>query len=70
MRNTIAVQRTRSAGVGSVAAAGRVKRLMSGMLRELAAFVQEVRRIPEYTDQAEAVDRRLRRAQSSRSHPG
>ena len=67
MRNTMVYEQSDVARNGARAAPGAAPRgLLSGIRKFMAAVVEEILRIPDYIDQAEALREGLRRAHSNR----
>jgi len=67
MRNTMAYERSGGArSGGGEASTSRPWALLSGIRMFMAAVVEEIMRIPDYIDQAEALREGLRRAHSNR----
>lgn len=66
MRDMIAYERSGGRSGGYAAAAVRLRALLSGMRAFVVALTEEIRRIPDYSDQAEALRQGLRRAHSNR----
>lgn len=67
MRDTMAYERSGGArSGGGEASAARSWALLSGIRKFMAAVVEEILRIPDYIDQAEALRQGLRRAHSNR----
>ncbi len=66
MRDTIAYERSGGARSGGGQAVGSLRAGLAGVRRFVHALLEEVHRIPDYQDQAEALRQGLRRAHSNR----
>lgn len=68
MRSTVAYERAGSVRSERVRPLGWLTRLVTGTRGILAAIAEEILRIPDYANEAESIEARLRRAQSRRQH--